>query len=104
WIASTYQRDTEPRDYKEFSQVDELRIRGMPIPRGCLLKSELIRDFQSELITELSLVLRSLKPSSRLLMQFLRPPILSSNIPFYSPFQGVELCLPCTPLDNVPPG
>ncbi|GBM65363.1 hypothetical protein AVEN_268991-1 [Araneus ventricosus] len=69
-IASTYQRDTEPRDYQECSQVDEPRVRGMPIPRGCLPKSELIRDFQSELITQLSSVLRSLKPSSRLLIRF----------------------------------
>ncbi|GBM32689.1 hypothetical protein AVEN_223471-1 [Araneus ventricosus] len=42
----------------------------MPIPRGCLPKSELIRDFQSELITQLSSVLRSLKPNSRLLIRF----------------------------------
>ncbi|GBL62951.1 hypothetical protein AVEN_20830-1 [Araneus ventricosus] len=68
----------------------------MPIPRGCLPKSELIRDFQSELITQLSSVLRSLKT------QFETPnpvspsvrPVLSSNIPFYSPLQGVELRLP----------
>ncbi|GBM19962.1 hypothetical protein AVEN_164902-1 [Araneus ventricosus] len=35
----------------------------MPIPRGCLPKSEFSRDFQSELIniTQLSSVLRSLK-------------------------------------------
>ncbi|GBM77050.1 hypothetical protein AVEN_79061-1 [Araneus ventricosus] len=78
WIASTYQHDTEPRDYQECSQVDEPRVRGMPIPRGCLPKSELIRDFQSELITQLS----SVKPSSKLLILFsLRPP-LSSNIQF----------------------
>ncbi|GBM55420.1 hypothetical protein AVEN_123505-1 [Araneus ventricosus] len=49
WIASTYQRDTEPRDSQECSQV-EPRVRGMLIPRGCLPKSELLRDFQSELI------------------------------------------------------
>ncbi|GBM89186.1 hypothetical protein AVEN_47789-1 [Araneus ventricosus] len=102
WIASTYQRDTEPRDYQECSQVDEPRVRRMPIPRSSLLKSEFIRDFQSELITQLSSVLRSLKPSSRLLMPFFFRP--SSNIPFYSSLQGVELRLPCTPLDNGTPG
>ncbi|GBO20541.1 hypothetical protein AVEN_89964-1 [Araneus ventricosus] len=61
----------------------------MPIPMGCLPKSELIRDFQSELITQLSSVLRSLKPSSRLLMQFLRPFVCLSprTFSFYSPFK-----------------
>ncbi|GBO08585.1 hypothetical protein AVEN_85667-1 [Araneus ventricosus] len=76
WIASTYQRDTEPRDYQEFSQVDEPRVRGMPIPRGCLPKSELIRDFQSELITQLSSVLRSLKT------QFETPNAVSPSVRF----------------------
>ncbi|GBL57534.1 hypothetical protein AVEN_182824-1, partial [Araneus ventricosus] len=100
-IASTYLRDTEPRDNQECSQVDEPRVRGMPIPRGCLTKSELIRDFQSELITQLSSVLRSLKPSSRLLIRFsLRPSVLSSNVQFYSSLQGVELRLPFPKLDN----
>ncbi|GBO41066.1 hypothetical protein AVEN_68249-1 [Araneus ventricosus] len=73
----------------------------MPIPRGCLPKSELLRDFQSKLIniTQLSSVHRSLKPSSRLLIRFsLRS--LSSNISFYSSLQGVELRLPFPTLDN----
>ncbi|GBN47144.1 hypothetical protein AVEN_91084-1, partial [Araneus ventricosus] len=88
WIPSTYQRDTEPRDYQECSQVDGPRVRGMPIPRGCLPKSELLRDFQSELITQLSSVLRSLKPSSRLLMPFLRPSssLLEHSV-FIQPFR-----------------
>ncbi|GBN97682.1 hypothetical protein AVEN_40047-1 [Araneus ventricosus] len=73
----------------------------MPIPRGCLPKSEIIRDFQSELIniTQLSSVLRSLKPSSRLLMQFL-PPSSPRTFSFYSLLQGVELRLPFPSLDN----
>ncbi|GBL90809.1 hypothetical protein AVEN_215546-1 [Araneus ventricosus] len=58
----------------------------MPIPRGCLPKSELIRDFQSELITQLSSVLRSLKTSSRLLIQFL-PPFLPRTSRFIHPFK-----------------
>ncbi|GBN16257.1 hypothetical protein AVEN_196081-1 [Araneus ventricosus] len=76
----------------------------MPIPRGCLPKSELIRYFKSELITQLSSVLRSLKPSSRLLMQVLRPSVLASNIPFYSPPQVMEIRPSFTSLDNRTPG
>ncbi|GBM89762.1 hypothetical protein AVEN_109172-1 [Araneus ventricosus] len=85
WIASTYQRDIEPRDYQECSQVDEPRVRGMLIPRSCLPKSELLRDFQSDLITQLSSVLQSLKSSSRLLIRF-SPSTVLSNIQFlFSP-------------------
>ncbi|GBM39766.1 hypothetical protein AVEN_107180-1 [Araneus ventricosus] len=66
----------------------------MPIPRGCLPKSELIRDFQSELITQLSSMLRSLKLRSRLLMLFLPLSFSPRIFSFYPPLQGVELRLP----------
>ncbi|GBO01476.1 hypothetical protein AVEN_222619-1 [Araneus ventricosus] len=69
----------------------------MLIPRDCLPKSELLRDFQSELITQLSSVLRSLKPSSRLLIRFSPS---SPTFSFYSTLQGVELRLPFPTLDN----
>ncbi|GBO23394.1 hypothetical protein AVEN_237637-1 [Araneus ventricosus] len=60
----------------------------MPIPRGCLPKSELIRDFQSERITQLSSVLRSLKPSSRLLIRFsLRPSFSLRTFSFIHAFK-----------------
>ncbi|GBL96728.1 hypothetical protein AVEN_111863-1 [Araneus ventricosus] len=73
WIASTYQRDTEPRDYQECSQADHTALFGAPEPET---------QFET--------------PNPFL------PPfvLLSSNIQFYSPLQGVELRLPFTTLDN----
>ncbi|GBL82961.1 hypothetical protein AVEN_106458-1 [Araneus ventricosus] len=105
WIASTYQRDTEPRDYQECSQVDEPRVRGMPIPRGCLTKSELIRDFKIR--ADHTALFGAPEPET----QFETPnavspsvPVLSSNLPFYSPPQVMELRPPFTPLDDRTPG
>ncbi|GBL78255.1 hypothetical protein AVEN_42805-1 [Araneus ventricosus] len=72
----------------------------MPIPRGCLPKSELLRDSQSELIniTQLSSVLRSLKPSSRLLMQFLPLSLLEHQFLFIPSGSGAPPTFPS--LDN----
>ncbi|GBN08310.1 hypothetical protein AVEN_181034-1 [Araneus ventricosus] len=63
--------------------------------------SELIRDFKSELITQL----RCLKPRSRLPKSVLyRSPRSNFKIPLLSLPQGVELRLPFTPLDNYTQG
>ncbi|GBM34317.1 hypothetical protein AVEN_16417-1 [Araneus ventricosus] len=77
----------------------------LPISRCLLPKSELIRDFKSELITQLFSALRSLKPKFETPNSVLSPFfLLHSTFRFYPLPQGVELRLPFTPLDNSTPG
>ncbi|GBM30349.1 hypothetical protein AVEN_21468-1 [Araneus ventricosus] len=70
----------------------------MPIPRGCLPKSDFSRDFQS---ADHTAFFGTPEPEK----QFetpnpFSPPRLSSNISFYSLLQGVELRLSFPSLDN----
>ncbi|GBM11024.1 hypothetical protein AVEN_1353-1 [Araneus ventricosus] len=65
WLASTYQCDSEPRDYQECSQVHEPRVRGCRFLGVAYQSPNSVGTF-NPLITQLSSVLRSLKPSSRL--------------------------------------
>ncbi|GBM91627.1 hypothetical protein AVEN_271280-1 [Araneus ventricosus] len=67
----------------------------VPISQYLLPKSELIRDFKSELITQLFSALRGLKTKFETNKSVLR---------FYPLPQGLELRLPFTPLDNSLPG
>ncbi|GBO10057.1 hypothetical protein AVEN_199429-1 [Araneus ventricosus] len=69
----------------------------MPIPRGCLPKSDFSRDFQSADHTALfdpPEPETSFETPNSILSR------LSSNISFYSPLQGVELRLSFPSLDN----
>ncbi|GBM62205.1 hypothetical protein AVEN_267875-1 [Araneus ventricosus] len=74
----------------------------LPISRCLLPKSELIRDFKSELITQLFSALRSLKTKFETPKSVLHraPFSLHSTFRFYPLPQGVDLRLPFTPLDN----
>ncbi|GBM89696.1 hypothetical protein AVEN_173210-1 [Araneus ventricosus] len=98
WLASTYQCDSEPRDYQECSQVHEPRVRGCRFLGVAYQSPNSVGTF-NPLITQLSSVLRSLKPSSRLLIRF-SPPSFPRTFSFYSPLQGVELRLPFPTLGN----
>ncbi|GBM15840.1 hypothetical protein AVEN_260120-1 [Araneus ventricosus] len=98
WLASTYQCDSEPRDYQECSQVHEPRVRRCRFLGVAYQSPNSVGTF-NPLITQLSSVLRSLKPSSRLLIRF-SPPSFPRAFSFYSPLQGVELRLPFPTLDN----
>ncbi|GBL80392.1 hypothetical protein AVEN_9265-1 [Araneus ventricosus] len=98
WLASTYQCDSEPRDYQECSQVHEPRVRGCRF-LGFAHQSPNSVGYFNPLITQLSSVLRSLKPSSRLLIHF-SPPSFPRTFSFYSLLEGVELRLPFPTLDN----
>ncbi|GBM76522.1 hypothetical protein AVEN_102304-1 [Araneus ventricosus] len=98
WLASTYQCDSEPRDYQECSQVHEPRVRGCRFLGVAYQSPNSVGTF-NPLITRLSSVLRSLKPSSRLLIRF-SPSSFPRTFSFYSPLQGVELRLPFPTLDH----
>ncbi|GBN14643.1 hypothetical protein AVEN_212294-1 [Araneus ventricosus] len=65
WLASTYQCDSEPRDYQECSQVHEPRVRGCRFLGIAYQSPNSVGTF-NPLITQLSSVLRSLKPTSSL--------------------------------------
>ncbi|GBL92176.1 hypothetical protein AVEN_91517-1 [Araneus ventricosus] len=98
WLASTYQCDSEPRDYQECSQAHEPRVRGCQFLGVAYQSPNSVGTF-NPLITQLSSVLRSLKPSSRLLIRF-SPPSFPRTFSSYSSLQGVELRLPFPTLDN----
>ncbi|GBM84863.1 hypothetical protein AVEN_20891-1 [Araneus ventricosus] len=77
----------------------------LPISQCSLSKSELIRDFKSELITQLFLCSVVRKPRSRLLNRFFSALLVSNSTFRFQPLpQGVELRFPFTPLDNRLPG
>ncbi|GBM89302.1 hypothetical protein AVEN_88467-1 [Araneus ventricosus] len=71
----------------------------MPIPRGCLPKSEFSRDFQSADHTALFGPPEPETSFETLLIRF-SPPSFPRTFSFYSPLQGVELRLPFPTLDN----
>ncbi|GBO14863.1 hypothetical protein AVEN_218009-1 [Araneus ventricosus] len=102
WLASTYQCDSEPRDYQECSQVHEPRVRGCRFLGVAYQSPNSVGTF-NPLITQLSSVLRCLKPSSRLLIRF-SPPSFPRTFSFYSNIGGVgevvKLHLPFPTLDN----
>ncbi|GBN76333.1 hypothetical protein AVEN_237800-1 [Araneus ventricosus] len=102
WLASTYQCNSESRDYQECSQVHEPRVRGCRF-LGVAYQSPTSVGTFNPLITQLSSVLRSLKPRSRRLICF-SPPFSPRTSRFYSPLQGVDevvkLHLPFPTLDN----
>ncbi|GBN30165.1 hypothetical protein AVEN_213966-1 [Araneus ventricosus] len=77
----------------------------VPISQCLLPKSELIRDFKSDLITQLFSALRSLKTQFETPKSILhRAHFLNSTFRFYPLPQGGELRLPFTPLANRTPG
>ncbi|GBM92385.1 hypothetical protein AVEN_213224-1 [Araneus ventricosus] len=102
WFASTYQCNSEPRDYQECSQVHEPRVRGCRF-LGVAYRSPTSVGTFNPLITQLSSVFRSLKPRSRRLIRF-SPPFSPRTFRFYSPLQGVDevvkLHLPFPTLEN----
>ncbi|GBM07145.1 hypothetical protein AVEN_15402-1 [Araneus ventricosus] len=101
WLASTYQCNSEPRGYQECSQVHEPRVRGCRF-LGVAYQSPTSAGTFNPLITQLSSVLRSLKPRSRRLIRF--SPRLPSNIQFLFTPEGVgemvKQHLPFPTLDN----
>ncbi|GBM57907.1 hypothetical protein AVEN_237788-1 [Araneus ventricosus] len=77
----------------------------VPISQCLLPKSELIRDFKSEIIAQLFSALRSLKTKFEIPQSVLhRAPLSQLNIPSHPLLRGVELRLPFTPLYNRTPG
>ncbi|GBM07185.1 hypothetical protein AVEN_229320-1 [Araneus ventricosus] len=79
-------------------------IGKLPIPRGCLPKSELIWDFKSELITQLSVALPESETKFEPPKRFFTSPLLHPAFCLYPLPQGVELRLPSTLLANRTPG
>ncbi|GBN02367.1 hypothetical protein AVEN_214798-1 [Araneus ventricosus] len=70
----------------------------MPIPRGCLSKSDFGRDFQS---ADHTAFFGPPEPETSFETPHpILPARLSSNISFYSLLQGVELRLSFPSLDN----
>ncbi|GBM16524.1 hypothetical protein AVEN_148906-1 [Araneus ventricosus] len=89
WITSTDQRDTKPRDYQEYSQVQEPRVRGSRF-LGVVYPSPTSVGTFNPLITQLSSVPRSLKLVRDSPKKFSLFFPFSSNIRFYSLLQRVD--------------
>ncbi|GBN58355.1 hypothetical protein AVEN_114121-1 [Araneus ventricosus] len=102
WLASTYQCDSEPRDYQECSQVHEPRVRGCRFLGVAYQSPNSVGTFNPLITRDLSSVLRSLT-------KFETPnpflsAILPSNIQFLFTPEGVgevvKFHLPFPTLDN----
>ncbi|GBN00273.1 hypothetical protein AVEN_92750-1 [Araneus ventricosus] len=93
------------RDYKECSQFDEPRVQKIADFSVFAPKSELIRDFKSELMTQLFFGApeseTKFEPPKRFFTALL---VLHSAFCFYPLPLRVELRLPSAPLGNRTPG